>query len=281
MDLRQGLFPLLLLALAGCASHAEKKAATGAQPQRLAQAAEAWAQGDFAAAAAGYSEQLKESPAHPAALRGLGEAYLGMGEAQNALVVFEAALKLDPDDMNALEGHGLALIGLGRPHDAEPELRRVLAKLPRRWRTLDGLGLVADLNGDNKAAMGWYEAALGQRGDEPSIYNNYGYSRLQAHAYAHAEALFWRGLSLKAGLPRLRNNLLLAIAWQGDYARALAARNDIPLPVALNNIGYIALLREDREAAVKMFQQAMDASPVWYPQAAANLAAARQSPPKL
>jgi Flp pilus assembly protein TadD len=87
-----------------------------------------------------------------------------------------------------------------------------------------------------------------------------------------------RGLNLKGNLPRLHNNLLLAIAWQGDYVRAVAVRGSIPLSVALNNVGYVALLRNDNAAAAKLFQQALDASSSWYPRAAANLAAVQGSP---
>lgn len=49
-----------------------------------------------------------------------------------------------------------------------------------------------------------------------------------------------------------------------------------PREEALNNIGYIALLKKDYRSAISYFEQALEASPRWYPRAAANLERARQ-----
>lgn len=270
-----GLFLSAALLLAGCASNPQKN--LGDDPVRLqAQAEQALKGGDYTTAARTYREWLDQAPEQPVALRGLGESFIGLGEAQAAADTFSAVLKKDPDDFDALEGRGLALIGLQHDDEAERDLLKVLGKYPERWRALNGMGLVSDMRGQIDAARGWYETAMALRKNEPTLYNNYGYSRMMAHDYAGAEQLFRQGLRLQPGMIRLRNNLVLAIAWQGDYERAVEARGDVPLHVALNNTGYIALLRADYEDAMKLFQRAIDTSPSWYERAAANLETARR-----
>ena len=276
--MRHASFACLLLAAAlvsGCATSPRKP--LGDDPAHLqAQAEQAMRGGDYSTAGRTYREWLDQAPKEPAAWRGLGESLLALGEAKGAFDAFSEGLKVAPDDVDALEGRGLALIGLQRQDEAESDLMKVLGHFPDRWRALDGMGLVSDLRGKSDTARGWYQAALNVRNDEPTLYNNYGYSRMMARDFPAAEQLFRQGLKLEPGMIRLRNNLLLAISWQGDYERAVEARGDIPLHVALNNVGYIALLRKDYDVSARLFQRAIDASPGWYERAAANLETARR-----
>lgn len=122
-----------------------------------------------------------------------------------------------------------------------------------------------------------YREAIALQPGHPLILNNMGYSRMMAQDYAVAEGLFRDGLRAAPDGNYLHANLVLAIAWRGEYARALVeALRRQPREEALNNIGYIVLLRKDYRAAISYFEQALEASPRWYPRAAANLERARQ-----
>lgn len=267
----------LLTALAGCAQHPANDPLGTPMQSPEARALDSLRRGDYRETLRLNGEILKENPKKRVAQIGVGEAWLGLGEPRPALAAFEAVLKDDPNDTQALEGCGLARLGLRDYARAEQDLLRVLVAQPQSWRALNGLGLVADMRGRYEEAQAWYEKALNANEDEATIYNNYGYSQLMAGQYYRAELLLNQAVAHAPGNGRLRNNLIQAVAWQGDYERALGLRGDIPLHVALNNVGYIAVLRNDRTTAIRLFQEAIDASPNWYRTAAANLERLRQA----
>jgi Flp pilus assembly protein TadD len=264
---------LPLLALGGCAHRPMESPATTATPAVPPEvlAADALQRRDYREAARQYDALYRETPENRSVGLGLGEAWLGLGEAQPAFVVFEEVLARHPQDVDALEGVGLAHLGLQRYEQARETLQLVLAQRPGRWRALNGLGLIADMRANYPEAATWYMKALRARHDEPALYNNFGYSRLMAGDYAGAESMLAQAVRLSPGNLRLRNNLMQAVAWQGDYRRALSLRGEVPRHEALNNIGYVAWLRRDVASARRLFQQALDDSPSWYQAAASNL----------
>lgn len=198
-------------------------------------------------------------------------------DALDMLVVFDQVLARDVADRDAQEGRGLALLNLGRLEAAGEQLAAVMASSRQRWRSLNGLGLVLDMQGQSVAAQQHYREAAALQPGHPLILNNMGYSRMMAQDYAAAEALFREGLRAAPDGAYLQSNLVLAIAWQGEYGRALVeAMRRQPREEALNNIGYIALLKKDYRAAISYFEQALEASPRWYPRAASNLERAKQ-----
>lgn len=276
------LLPLtisLALGVSACASHPTKTSpqAVTVSTDQQDQAKAALDKGEYNDAVTRYSEMLKLAPGNRNYLIGLGEAYLGLGQAQPAQDAFKQVLLRSPADLDAMEGSGLAYMGQEQPEQAWTLLAQVVQRDPQAWRSMNTLGLICDLNNQYSAAMAWYERALNAQDKEAVIYNNYGYSRIMAHDFAQAETLLNYGLKLDPSNIRLRNNLIQAIAWQGQYDRALTMRGDIPLHVALNNVGYIAMLRKDMSGAAGLFQKALDASPTWYAMAAANLDSARHT----
>jgi Flp pilus assembly protein TadD len=270
---------LTVIALAGCASKKTQPLvmAPAATPEQ--KAALNLRRGDYREALRLYGEILKEEPKpkRRVALLGVGEAWLGLGNARAALSAFAEVLKEDEENIDALEGCGLAHLGLHDYRSAEAELQRVLAVRPQSWRAMNGLGLIADMKSQYHDAQRWYEQALNVNEDEPSIYNNYGYSLVMAGEYKRAELLLNQALNRTPDNERVRNNLMQAVAWQGEYERAVGLRGGMPLHVALNNVGYIAALRQDHRAAARFYQQALDLSPSWYKTAALNLERLRES----
>lgn len=267
---------LIALSVGGCASKPPASDAMLTPAQIKEQATLATQFGNHAAAIAAWQEALRGDPNQREALLGLGQAYLAMGEAQQALPWFERRLATDAKDIEAQEGRALALVGLDRREEALPLLQALVKQTPPRWRSCNAMGLLSDLTGNAEAARYWYQQALAVNPKEASVVNNLGYSRLMAKDYAEAEAHFTDALALSPNAPRLRGNLVLALAWQGDYARAIRyARQWQSEASALNNVGYIALLRGEFDTAIRYFEQALERSPTWYPRAAANLERAR------
>lgn len=264
------------LCLLGCASKPSAPDNMLSPAQVREQAALASQYGNHGAAIATWQEALRTDAKQREALIGLGQAYLALGEPRQALSWFDRRLSDDKNDADAIEGRALALIGLGRQEEATKLLRQLPNDTPARWRSCNALGLLADLDGDWEQARRWYMVALKAKPDEIAVLNNLGYSRLMARDYVEAEERLSHALTLAPDAPRLHGNLVLAIAWQGDFERALRqAKQWQPEPSALNNVGYIALLRGDVDVAIRYFELALERSPAWYPRAAANLERAR------
>lgn len=265
--------------LAACSHRPPADAGKPAPPspaQVRAEAEQAWQFGDHASALARWQRLLELAPDDVAAWHGIGEAYLALGEASAALAAFDAVLARQPADAAAQEGRALALLGLDRHAEARAALA-ALATGGEAWRVQNALGLLADLDGRYDAAQLHYRQALTLQPENAVVRNNLGYSCLMARDYVQAERHFRDGLAQAPGSARLHANLVLALAWQGEYARALTvALEQQPREVALNNIGYVALLRRDYDAAIRHFEAALEASPRWYVRAAANLERARQ-----
>lgn len=238
----------------------------------------AWQYGNYSAAIDGYRAILQTDSTNRDALIGIGNAWLGLGDSAHALIAFEAVLKLEPGAIDALEGRGLARLGSGQHADqASVDFEAVLAIDPLRWRALNGMAMQADLLGQYDAARAWYTRAIAARPEEATLWNNYGWSRVMAHDYVEAEQLLGEALARKSSL-RFNANLAVAIAWQGDYERALhTARRTATDYAAYNDIGYIALLRGDTAIAIDYFQEAIDRNPSWFERAATNLERAKQS----
>lgn len=241
-------------------------------------AALAWQYGNFSDAVAANRELLRREPGNRDALIGLGDAWLALGNAERALGAFDELLKAAPEDVDALEGRSLALLGMGRHEDAAQGFAAVESRAPGRWRTQNGLGLLADLRADYAAAGEFYRRGISANPGEASVWNNHGWSRVMARDYVEAERVLVQALARKPGSPRINANLAVAIAWQGDYQRALmAARRTAEEHVAYNDVGYIAMLRGDLQLAASYFQKAIDLSPVWFERAAANLERVRRA----
>lgn len=99
-----------------------------------------------------------------------------------------------------------------------------------------------------------------------------------AQDYAEAERLLDEAYARKPTSARIAGNLAVAIAWRGDYERALRiAMRLAEEHVAYNDIGYIAMLRGDNGKAINFFEKAIDKSPSWFERAAVNLERARKA----
>lgn len=276
---RYSMLVVLVSAVSACSSKPPASPAKPpATPEQVRAEAERAAQfGDHARALAGWQALLEKKPDDLVALRGIGDVYLAAGQAALALPVYEKLLSLNAADIDAQEGRGLALVALGRSEEAREQIAQVLTSSRARWRSLNAMGLLLDMDGKPDSAQQHYREALVLQPGNPLVLNNLGYSRMMMQDYVWAERFFSEGLRAQPDGKHLHANLVLAIAWQGEYDRALSeATRQQPKEEALNNVGYIALLRKDYKAAIRYFEQAIEVSPRWYPRAAANLERARK-----
>jgi Flp pilus assembly protein TadD len=207
----------------------------------------------------------------PRLLTLLGEIGLARGDAQAALATFAQVPPGDLPSPRARQGEGLALSALGRSDAAVQALRLAVAGDPRLWRAWNGLGCEYDRRHDWPAAEDAYARALDASGHAALALNNRGYSRLLQGRLAEASTDLVAALEKKPDLAAARNNLRLALALRGDYARASSRGSGGDDPAALlNNAGFAALLRGDYDASVALLDQAGKARSTYYPKAGEN-----------
>lgn len=200
-----------------------------------------------------------------------GDLNLAKGRYEAALTNFKTIDAKPEVRAGALEGEGLALLLLGRSDDALPVLESAVAANPSAWHAWNALGTVYDRAHDWSKAEAAYDHALSASGGSALVLNNRGFSRLSQHRLDDAAADFVAALKKKPDLTPARNNLRLAIAMKGDYARAIEGASPSDRAQVLNNAGFAAMARGDYPQAETLLAQAIQAKGEYYALAAANL----------
>ncbi len=209
--------------------------------------------------------------ATPRAQFASGEVLLGLGESKRALTQFQSLQSDETYRARAYQGMGLSLMALGDLSAAQSQLDRAVAVDPNLWRSWMALGRVHDGNKDWPEAEAAYAKALVVQPDSPIVVNNIGMSLMLQHRYPEAVQTFERALAADPTMEMTRANLRIALAWQGQYDEALVGTPNAGRADALNNVGYVAMLRGDHESAQKYFSQALEISPTYHERAARNL----------
>ena len=209
----------------------------------------------------------------PRAQYAMAEVLLGLDRPHEALARYQA-VETDPAHQSlAWQGIGLALLAIGDVQQATAQLERAVAADPKLWRAWAGLGRAHDEQKDWAAAAAAYDGALAASPGSAVVFNNMGMSLLLQHRYAEAATAFETAIAKDPAMETARSNLRIALAWQDRYDEALAGLQSAERADALNNIGYVAMLRGQYPQAQRFFTQAMEASPTYHHGAAENLEA--------
>ena len=189
----------------------------------------------------------------------LAELHLATGVLPQAAAEFDE-LKVVPEiSGRAFQGKGLALLLSGDKDQAAEALQAAVKQDANLWRAWNGLGYYHDTKQQWPESADSYERALAANPNSALVYNNRGFSNLLQRRSKEAIADLSRAVELDPSLPGASRNLRLALAWNGEYARALVGASGKNLGEALNNVGYIALLRGDYAAAESYLSRAMEA----------------------
>ena len=266
-----------LLAASGCSAMApDPKDAAVATPQVSSDELLTAAEGDLDARRFQLAYQRltrldQAALATPRAKWVQGEALLGLNDAKEALAQFQAIQTDETYRARAYQGMGLSLMALGDVSVARPQLERAVEADPALWRSWMALARVHDGDKDWPAAQAAYDKALAAHPNSPVIVNNMGMSLMLQHRYTEAVQTFQHALEIDPAMEMTRANLRIALAWQGQYDEALVGARPGDRADALNNVGYVAMLRGDQNAAQQYFSQALEISPVYHERAARNL----------
>ena len=162
------------------------------------------------------------------------------------------------------------------PIDKQAEARKSLAAAvsidPSRWRACNGLGLIADKNGDYLHASQYYERALKTKPNKPMLLNNLGYSKYLSGDWQGAMQLFdaVSRIDAKYG-PAWLNQGLIYARRGNDTAAIQAFMHVLDEADAYNNLGYIYMMDGKTPPAYVYFQKAISLSPTYHRLANENL----------
>jgi Flp pilus assembly protein TadD len=203
-----------------------------------------------------------------------------------------SALAVTPEHTGALEASGLLYLTRNDYEQAKTVLQRALeADLARTGgadslqdhdqrspaRAYNGLGVIADLNGEHERARALYQASLAIRAGSAEVLNNLGYSHYLQEEWPAAERLFRQALQQDPKFSLAWRNLGLLYTRQQRYDAALGAFEQIMESAeAHNDIGYICLLDGRYRLAETYFNKALTLSPVYYKKAQENLTLAQR-----
>ncbi len=201
----------------------------------------------------------------------LAELHLATGDTRRAEPIFESLFDKTGVAGRALQGHGIVLTLQGDLDNGVESLQRAVAQDSGLWRAWNALGYHHDSNQDWAAAADSYGKALDGNPDSALIYNNRGFSLLMQRRLEEAVADLNRALQVDPEFEVARENLRLALAWQGKYVHAMAGASSRDMPRILNNIGFIALMRGEYDNAEAYLLRAMEADPRYNETAARNL----------
>ncbi len=206
----------------------------------------------------------------------LAELHLASGVPRLAEPVFESLISEADVGGRALQGFGISLTLQGDMDGGMESLQRAVAQDSGLWRAWNTLGYHHDSNQDWAAAGDSYGKALEGNPDSALIYNNRGFSMLMQRRLEEAVADLNRALRIDSKFELARENLRLALAWQGKYIHAMAGASNRDMARILNNVGFIALMRGDYGNAEAYLLRAMEADPRYNETAARNLSYLKQ-----
>lgn len=246
--------------------------------QAIADGDRALALGDFDQALYEYVQALETNGGDAATLNKIAAIQNHLGHAPLAARAYALSLHFKPGNPEALEGIGLLLLRERQYDSARTELEAALKADPKRWRSLNGLGMLDDLAGDHAAAAGRFRKALAIPGadtaghESAQLWNNLGYSLYMSGDLQGALQNFYTAIDKDPAFKRAWENIGLVYTRMGDYDRALDAYQRVmDKPEAYNNVGYVCMINDRYDLAEHYFRQAIDLSPTYYVKAHDNL----------
>lgn len=190
----------------------------------------------------------------------------------DALARYARLAEQAPTDAQLVEPAGLAALAAGKDDLARSYLGRAQALAGASWRTWNGLGVLADRDGDHEGARVHYARALALAPGQAAVLNNLGWSHFLAGDPATALPLLERARAADPDARLYADNVeLVGGALAGTLPERRKDESDDAFAARLNDAGVVArMLGQDRKARAA-FAQAITLRGTWYQRAANNL----------
>lgn len=236
----------------------------------------------------------------------LSDLLLTAGDPEESVKYFQSALAKEPDRADFRRGLAVSLSRSKRYpeaarvyqemialNQAEPEDNLEYALVSARldkWTDTQALisqlpagynsarrhmaeGMLADHQKDWAAADAAYARAETLTTNPANVLNNWGVSLMSRGDFSSAASTFERALSFNSRLFNAKNNLAIARGLQGNFRLPVVPMTETEKAIILNNLGLIAIRKNERRIAKGLFAAAVDVHPQHYPEAADRLAA--------
>ncbi|GGB88658.1 hypothetical protein GCM10011352_13340 [Marinobacterium zhoushanense] len=216
----------------------------------------------------------------------IGQIHYRRDNEKLASVALRSALGIVPEHTGALTAMGVLHLKHNRYQQARGYFDKALASDRQRFtedseqsfdgatpmEAYNGLGVLADLDGNTAEAQRLYQVALAISPNAADVHNNLGYSYYLESRWREAEREFRKALDINPDYEQAWRNLGLVYARQQRYLSALHALERVmDTAKAHNDIGFICMLDGRYQLAEYYFEQALTLSPVFYPKAKENL----------
>ncbi len=232
----------------------------------------AYRRGELDDAQIKYLVALNTEPDNPDTLYRIGSIYDAQGKDTLAEESFRQALRFNSKHTNSNESLGLLLLRSGRYEEAHRLLKLVVVEDNTRWRSLNGLGVIYDMQKLHAQAQTFYRMGLRLNSRSAQLVNNLGYSLYLSGQWEEAEKSYRSAINLQPGHKQAWSNIGLYYVRIGNFTAAREAFEQISEPhQAANNVGYLSMLQENYAVAEKYFEIAIHESPVYYKVAHDNL----------
>lgn len=153
-----------------------------------------------------------------------------------AVAVLQRLAVANPKDRQVLGAYGKALVDAGRLQEAADVLPRAHTPENPDWTILSAQGTVADQLGDHAKAQEYYQAALKIVPNQPDVLSNLGLSYALSKQLPLADRTMQLAAAQPNAGPRVRQNLALVLALEGQFDKAqhVAERDQQPIEAAEN-----------------------------------------------
>jgi Flp pilus assembly protein TadD len=200
---------------------------------------------DYVAAVSYYRNLYRRNADDVGAVVGLSRGLRHLQQAREAQAIILRAMKNAPKDMALRAELGKVQLALGKPLKAVDTLSRVDAELKtKQWDIKVALAMAHDRVGLYEQAERRYQQALEISPENAVVMNNFALSLAQAGQLVRAIEILERAAALPEATPRMRQNLALLYAMNGDLTLAEQfVRRDMPANIADHNMAYYRQLR--------------------------------------
>jgi Flp pilus assembly protein TadD len=218
-----------------------------------------------------YIKAFDLEPTNVQILQYMADLYSELKKYELVEVSLNLILKQQPKDIQIIEQYGLLQLKQGKYPEAEKKLLLVVAKRPG-WRAYNGLGIIANLEGNPQKAEGFFKQADRLLPNSPELLNNIGFALYSANKLTEAASFYNKALQINPGFKKALYNSALLQARSSNYEQAYSAFTSVSsVAEANNNIGYIAMMNGDYPEANHYLQEAIKTAPEFYKKANDNL----------
>ena len=232
--------------------------------------------GDYKQAIQLYQQILEKHPENTEASLALADNYRRNGNYDNAITIYDSLITKSDDIVPAKEGKALALISKGDFTTPVGILDEVMKVDPKRWKTLNALGILFATRNMHSEAQDYFMEALKYNPDSVTVLNNLGLSQALNGRFGTATSTLSKASSLATAgseeRKRVDMNTALVYAITGRLDEANAIASTYLTGAALdNNLGLYAHLAKDDQMAKSYLNMALTESKVFYEKAWDNL----------